>query len=89
MLEPVQVGLEREAVHEGLADVVGVLEGELVEGAGLLPLLHEPHAHVDEARVVVEGAQVRPGERQEGVEARREVLGKPAKSYRMFRNSMC
>ena len=50
-----------------------------MEGAGLLPLLHEPHAHVDEARVVVEGAQVRPGERQEGVEARREVLGKPAK----------
>ena len=82
MLELVEVGLEGEAVHEGLSDVVGVLEGELVEGAGLLPLLHEPHSHVDEAGVVVEGAQVRPGERQEGVEPRREVLRKPAKPYR-------
>ena len=40
----VEVRLEGETVHEGLADVVGVLQGQLVQGAGLLPLLHEPHA---------------------------------------------
>ena len=34
--------------------------------------------HVDEARVVVESAQVRPRERQEGVEPRREVLRESA-----------
>ena len=39
-------------------------------------MIYKQLTHVDEARVVVESAQVRPRERQEGVEPRREVLRK-------------
>ena len=44
VLELVEVGFQGELVHERLADVVGVLQGELMQRPGLLPLLHEPHA---------------------------------------------
>ena len=44
VFELVEVGLEGELVHERLAYVVGVFQGQLMQRPGLLPLLHEPHA---------------------------------------------
>ena len=43
VLKGVQVGPHRQLVHEGLPDIRGILESELVQGSRLLPLLHEPH----------------------------------------------
>jgi len=44
MLELLQVALLAQAEHEGTPHVRRVFHGQLQQGHGLLPLLHEPHA---------------------------------------------
>ena len=56
------------------AHIGGILEGELQERVALLPLLHEPHSGWDESRVVVQRAQMRPGQRKKRVTKRQQHL---------------
>ena len=54
--------------------IIRALKRMAIFSAQLRKHLINQRTHVDEARVVVECTQVRPRERQEGVEPRREVL---------------
>ena len=59
-----------QAIEEGLSRVGMVAQAQLQQRARLLQLLQSPHAHRHQARRGVQGTQVRPTARQEGVQPR-------------------